>query len=286
MRFFSIALLIGRYDLGRCPILARLAPKRTQQRPQCRRPQWFVEQGVTCGAGQERQFGAVVGTDQRRTARRAARFTQPTQQLDAVDAVPEMVVGQYRVDFHLRADLRSLGTVAGLEHLHTPLSEQRLHTVEDRAVVVDAQHTQTAQPDRVGCGTLRSDALWPPGLDVARYPYTERGAAPRAAGEGQRVVHQPGEPVADRQAKPQALLAPGGSLLAATELVVHALALVFGNTGPGVIHRDFELASAPSATNHDTAAFGVAQRVRQVILDDPPQQHAIAAHHFMTADDA
>ena len=197
-----------------------------------------------------------------------------------------MVVGQYRVDVALGVELFCLSAASGLEHVHAPLSEQRLHSIQDRTVVVHTQHTQAAQSDRVRRRALRSDAFQAARLDVACHSNAESRATPRATGECQRVVHQPCQAIADRQAQPKAFLAPRRRLLATAELGVHGLPQLLVDPGPGVVHDNLELTGAPAATDHYPAASGVAQCIRQIVLDDPPQQHAIAAHHFLASDDA
>src|SRR5580658_10565469 len=112
---------------------------------------------------------------------------QTAQQLDTVDTVAQMVVGQYRVDVALGVELFCLSAASGLEHVHAPLSEQRLHAIQDRTVVVHTQHAQAAQSDRVRGWALRSDAFQPARLDVTRHSNAESRATPRATGECQRV---------------------------------------------------------------------------------------------------
>src|SRR5580700_391360 len=120
-----------------------------------------------------------------------------------------MVVGEHGVDAGLLAQRRGFRAVPCLEHLYAPLSQQRLHPVENGAVIVDAQYPQALQVAGVRRGYMPVGAAAPPRTDVARYPDSEQRAAAGMAGDRQGMLHEPGQPIVNRQAEAETLLTPG-----------------------------------------------------------------------------
>ena len=85
-----------------------------------------------------------------RIAGNASAAETPAQFGDRRDAVAavEVVVDQKSVGFETaRIDRRQrFGEVGRLEHAAAPAAEQRLHAVENGALVVDAQHDRAVEP--------------------------------------------------------------------------------------------------------------------------------------------
>jgi hypothetical protein len=95
--------------------------------------------------------------------------------------------------------------------------------------------------------------------------------------QAQVEVQQSGDPVADRQAEPEALLAPGRSTVEAPEFSEDQRAVLLRDPRPAVPDLHQQAWTPPAAADDDPATLRVAQRVRHEVLQHATQQHAIAA---------
>jgi hypothetical protein len=91
------------------------------------------------------------------------------------------------------------------------------------------------------------------------------------------VAEHPGDAVGNRQTEPESALGLAG--LGGQTLKLHKdiAEVLFRDAGSSVPNLDAQVWTAASATDKDAAAFSVAQRIRQKVLNDPAQQRGVAA---------
>jgi hypothetical protein len=174
------------------------------------------------------QFGIVIGTDQRRGDRRESAIctngaaTRCRRRHRRDDSRRGRC--RHRID---RTTSQASALLRAFSTADAPLSEQRLHPIEDRTVVVDAQNAHALQirPDP-GRAQPPVDAARAPRTDFARHAHPEHRAAAGMAGERQGMLHELCEPIANRQAESQTLLTPRRVMFEPAELGVHRLALM------------------------------------------------------------
>ena len=120
-----------------------------------------------------------------------------------------MEIGQHRVDELAADQAQRFARPLRLENTNSPLLEQRLHRIENGEVVVDHQDLEFTQPGRVGRSARQPQPLGAPGLCNPWHPHAKHRAMAWLAAQGQFMVEQPGESIADGKPQPQSLLTPG-----------------------------------------------------------------------------
>src|SRR5262245_30142416 len=88
----------------------------------------------------------------------------------------------------------------------------------------------------------------------------------------------------DRQTQPHAGIVPHAGF-ATLKLHEDGFTLCFRNTGPGIVDLNAKIVAAHAATHQYPAALGVAQRVGEQVLQNPPQHERIGYDRLGTRAD-
>ena len=162
------------------------------------------------------------------------------------------------------------------DHLGVPRRQQRLHAVEDRRIVLDADdqgaaHRRPGKRRRAGDGGGMVDRC------RNRHRHGKHRAAAGGSVDRDAMVEHARQPFDDRQAETEAAGDPG-ALFQAVKFLEDLAALGHGNTDAGVVDADLQRLSVAAATDQHAPARGIFDGVRDEVLQQPAQQRAVGLH--------
>ena len=171
-----------------------------------------------------------------------------------------------------------VGHVAGGHHVATPARQQHAHAVENARLVIQRQHDHSRERLMVlrahmpaGDQSARQHALADGGVNAKHRPLAGLRGQPHA------MPHNAAEALDDGQAKAEAGRC-FGRWREALELAEHILLFGFRNAKARIPNLDHKIGRTPAAAHQHAALGGVFERVRNQVLQQPPQHPPIRAH--------
>ena len=157
-----------------------------------------------------------------------------------------------------------------------PATQQRLHALADRWIVVDHPDPRTGQRCQARHRWCLDLGYRTPGVG---HQDREARAVPRGGGQRQPMAEHAADAVDDGQPQPQAAVALQAAGVAAAELEEDLLALGLLDTAAGIGNADFEPLPAAPAAEQDATARRIANGVAEQVAHYPRQQRQVGIDH-------
>ena len=165
-----------------------------------------------------------------------------------------------------------LGLAGGLEsaNLAAPAFEHGSQRVEGGGFVVHAPDLGSGQWPFADAADGAPSGRWCRG--TGRYRHRKHAAATRPGAQADRMPQQVGDAIHDRQAQTGAACAQLVGGRQAPEFLIDLALLLRGDAQPAVPDLDTDLIATATTAQQHAAAFGVADRVADEVLQDAAQQ--------------